>query len=165
MEVVSITHLILFKNLTGQKIIDKIILKYHFCLLKLARNLKNQFSRQIAIKSTRAGVCLKPKVSRTWEGGGVTGDESRKCVCSWPIIPKMAGKKREFGFQCNSAQCKGRAGCIQTPTGGVDEGRGPISPGAGGPEQSNHSSLTLNKIPSHQPPGDGPIEIPLQPPS
>lgn len=40
MEVVSITHLILFKNLTGQKIIDKIILKYHFCLLKLAGNFK-----------------------------------------------------------------------------------------------------------------------------
>lgn len=43
MEVVSITHLILFKNLTGRKIIDKIILKYHFCLAKLPRNLKTNF--------------------------------------------------------------------------------------------------------------------------
>lgn len=30
---------------------------------------------------------------------------------------------------------------------------------------SNHNSLTLNVIPSHQPRGNGPIEIPLQLPS
>lgn len=42
-EVVSITHLILFKNLTGQEIIDKIILKYHF----LPSETRPQFKKPI----------------------------------------------------------------------------------------------------------------------
>lgn len=97
-----------------------------------------------------------------------------KCICSEPI--RCSGwvcflfffkkkKPSKFTFQFNSARSRGCVRYTQTQTGGVCRGHGPISRRACGAAPSNHSSLTLNVISSHQPQGDGPIEIPLQLPS
>lgn len=74
-------------------------------------------------------------------------------------------KPSKFTFQFNSARSRGCVRYTQTQTGGVCRGHGPISCRACRAAPSNHSSLTLNVISSHQPQGDGPIEIPLQLPS
>lgn len=138
----------------------------HSCHLTLPCNLKTHFphdSDKVHMGRSPFKLQSKQKLGKGYK----IWDETVMYLFQANTVeqPRLKKKKCKFTFQFNSVQCWGCVRYIQTHTGCVGWGQGPISPGACRAEQSNLGSLTLNVISSHQPQRDSPIEIPLQLPS